>query len=951
MKKVISPISGQSKYLLIENSEIVSEVAVSKDLKESLKLSAGKAGTLIVKNLPGTILNRENQNGRIYSTEVLAQAIKEARPLFETKQLLSQACEHPEGSFVSPTTASHVVTNAYIKKNVNLIVDGEQGRFDMLFMDIEVLNTEEGKNLRALLEAECSVGTSIRGVGDMEGKYVKNYEILGIDFVGNPSSSTFTRMPISESVKLEMKDERALKEMFNVTTSSTNVVRDLDQAANIQQQLEGIGYGTVTKTSTKVDQETDPKTGAQTSITTLEAETSDEVSDLDQALYMAKNAMLNGVVHVDSITIENIDEEKNESVGQATYKSTPVLKEDDEEERPYHYEKRLTKTLEIDCAPGGIRPGEVLERVSEGTKLQPKEPNGMAFGNWIWHYDEMDDESWEEAKKIIFPRLKEAYEQGVIRYAHMAIDDDLVKVYDDEQPKESMDYVPEKTALKEKPTVTEAKKEEDDPNLGKKFVLHTDRGFVTFDKNAIDFTEKPEDALHFTEGKEESGMVSMSKVTEILDAMGIFEVEKYFQRSKVNLSAKEPTENEQKEGLVGKNENATDTSLNEENGTNTRFLAKVTLDTKSGTTTEEIPVSGVEKDAIKNEVGNLYNMKAQANDVNNVSIQVVDTVSSKSYSFDPQSQKFTPIETQMEEALNKPFEDDKTITRDDDTLSVEVDDGIVVSKKFDTPLQADVAKTGIEQGEIDSELLYKEDAEDFEEPVECIFCKETFEKADCKKEKDLGYLCDQCIRAIEAKEGDILEFEEDVMDEKLFQQATQPSDEFTTTSLQEENTDVLVTLKNIRYDFDQILNDVDLDEPGEVQDLIDALPDPWTVRLHDIDLAAADNFDQLHQIVIEKANAQLPWGIFDANIEKVEEADTGLMIYDANWKEHTPTVEENALEKVYMETDKFVVTQDILDVLKSVTDKAVLKLVDQYENGLINGFTLLSKALEELENQ
>ena len=72
---------------------------------------------------------------------------------------------------------------------------------------------------------------------------------------------------------------------------------------------------------------------------------------------------------------------------------------------------------------------------------------------------------------------------------------------------------------------------------------------------------------------------------------------------------------------------------------------------------------------------------------------------------------------------------------------------------------------------------------------------------------------------------------------------------------------------------------------------------PWTVRLHDIDLAAADNFDQLHQIVIEKANAQLPWGIFDANIEKVEEADTGLMIYDANWKEHTPTVEENALEK------------------------------------------------------
>jgi hypothetical protein len=310
MEKIISPITGKSKYLLIENCEFISDVKISNDLKESLKLSAGKAGTLIVKNLPGTILNRENQNGRIYSTEVLAQAIRDAKPLFETKQLLSQACEHPEGSFVSPTTASHVVTNAYIKKNVNVVVDGEQGRYDMLFLDIEVLNTDEGKNLRALLEAECSVGTSIRGVGDMEGRYVKNYEFLGIDFVGNPSSSTFTRMPVSESVKVEMKDPRDMKETFTVTTSSTNVVRDLDQAAMLQQQLDGLGYGTVTKTSTKLDQETDPKTGAQTSIATLEAETSDDVADLDQALQMARNAMLNGTINVDSITIENVPEDE-----------------------------------------------------------------------------------------------------------------------------------------------------------------------------------------------------------------------------------------------------------------------------------------------------------------------------------------------------------------------------------------------------------------------------------------------------------------------------------------------------------------------------------------------------------------------------------------------------------------------------------------------------------------
>ena len=445
MEKIISPITGKSKYLLIENCEFVSNVKISNELKESLKLSTGKAGTLIVKNLPGTILNRENQNGRIYSTAVLAQAIREAKPLFETKQLLSQACEHPEGSFVSPTTASHVVTNAYIKKNVHVVVDGERGTYDMLFMDIEVLNTEEGKNLRALLEAECSVGTSIRGVGDMEGKYVKNYEFLGIDFVGNPSSSTFTRMPVSESVKVEMKDPREMKETFTVTTSSTNVVRDLDQAAMLQQQLDGLGYGTVTKTSTKLDQETDPKTGAQTSIATLEAETSDDVADLDQALQMARNAMLNGTINVDSITIENIPEEGE-----------------------------TKEAVEATC-----------EYVPEKTTLKEKPVNEDIIKN-------------QDIGFFIDGKFVPMFHAG--KDGHLT----------------SLHSKGNKKVMKKEEAITEAKKEDDeDPNLGKKFVLHTDRGFVTFDKNAIDFTQKPEDALHFTEGKEESGMVSMSKVIEI----------------------------------------------------------------------------------------------------------------------------------------------------------------------------------------------------------------------------------------------------------------------------------------------------------------------------------------------------------------------------------------------------------------------------------------------------
>lgn len=838
MEKIISPITGKSKYLLIENCEVISDIKISQDLKESLKLSTGKAGTLVVKNLPGTILNRENQNGRIYTTEVLAQAIREARPLFETKQLICSAHEHPEGSFVAPTDAAHVVTNAYIKKNVNVVVDGERGTYDMLFLDIEVLNTVEGKNLRALLEAECSIGTSIRGVGDMEGKYVKNYEFLGIDFVGNPSSSTFTRMPVSESVKIEMKSPRDMKETFTVSTSSTNVVRDLDQAAILQQQLDGLGYGTVTKTSTKLDQETDPKTGAQTSIATLEAETSDDVADLDQALQMARNAMLNGTINVDSITIENIPEE-----------------------------------------------GATKEAV-EGMPAE---------------------------------------------------------------------YVPEKTTLKEKP-VTEAKKEDDteDPNLGKKFVLHTNRGFVTFDKNAIDFTDDPKEALHFTEGKEENGMVSMSKVTEILDAMGIFDVEKYFQRNDINLGSQD-TETSKEEGCVsidsGVDAPIQDAKLKEENGSNTKYMAQITINDQTGSKNETVPISAVDLDSAKNEIANLYDMKAKTLDgQGTVDVVLIDTINGDQSHYNPESKLLESDENIAEQKAicskcekEFPKTDMQVVNNSDEMICPQCQDSQFDSSSF------------------------KEDYNeaDFEDPVICSWCKDMCEKSDCKKEKDLGWLCDQCQRALESR-GVELEFEDEILEgtddkniqvngnkvttkvddditiekdfdspiqaqvataavaqgkadpkvlvpeaseelnndggvtyncdsatydyktgdftcedtqkEKLYSNPSEPSDDYKKEPLTDATEDLLVTLKDIDWDMEAIINS--LDDDVDIKEVIEALPDPWTIRVNAVEIDNIDTIEELKAAILKAANEQAPWAIKNAVLDHVDEVRTGLGVYD-----------------------------------------------------------------------
>jgi hypothetical protein len=78
--------------------------------------------------------------------------------------------------------------DAYTKK----IGDDDKAK-TYLMSDWLVLNTTSGKNLKALIDAGASFGTSIRGLGQLDESTneVTNYELLGCDVVGNPSAGTF----------------------------------------------------------------------------------------------------------------------------------------------------------------------------------------------------------------------------------------------------------------------------------------------------------------------------------------------------------------------------------------------------------------------------------------------------------------------------------------------------------------------------------------------------------------------------------------------------------------------------------------------------------------------------------------------------------------------------------------------------------------------------------------
>lgn len=933
-KKLIK--DDDKRQLLIESTEFISEIKLSKDLKEAVQLSAGKSGTLIVKNIPCTILNRENQNGRIYSTAIMQEALDEARDAIKTKQLLSQADEHPEGSFVAPSHASHVVINAYIKPNVDIVVEGERGRYDVLFMDWEVLNTQEGKNLRALFEAECSIGTSIRGVGDMNGKTVENYSILGVDIVGNPSSSTYTRMPVSESVKVELVDNKSLKETFNVTTSSTNVVRDLEKASVLQAQLDNIGYGTVTKTSTKVDEETDPKTGAQTSITTLEAETSDDVADLDQALMMAKRAITNGVVNVDSVTIENIkEEEPKESACNGDEKA---LKEDDNGELKNILAKM--RSLGRNIFPfvtffhsfgnnkdnidfNFISPeGEVLytgklQKINGDDKehafiaddgnayygIDHPEQSFVSFvkNTWPETFTEAEDNDDEEryskcawcGEEFPLSDLRKEKDMGYL------CNQCIKGIESREGPLDfSNEYIPESempqvTSIKD--GITEAKKEKrKDPKEGKKFVLKTPAGFVAMDGNALVFKEDPKEALHFIVGKEESGLVHLSGVEKILDTMGVYDVEKYYRKDTTDISAKDgeiasntaPIEDKEEnkeveeanilDGTPAVNisgQEEVHASLGEEQSdvmNTTKYSATVRTDgVGNAPEVVTVPVSSVDMEPLLAEVSNLWDMKSRATR-GHVDIDITDNTTGAEMHYDPTQDKLIPLDHRKSMVAQ---ESNEEIEQKDNKLSLELDKDHSIEKEFDTVAQASIAKAGLEQGKLDGDIMMSEDNDETNiEPGWYVGADGVGVTGPYKSKEEALSGLDEVLPYIDVA---YLDGKGDVLDEKIFARPDDASDPYIEKPLDEADKNAQVTLSNIDWDLDAIIQsiagDMDAQEllnTPEFRQYVNELPETITLDL-DIENFSNDNPAAIKEMIIVKAR-EAGYDVKDADIVNVQ---------------------------------------------------------------------------------
>ena len=167
-----------------------------KNLLIETKLFEGKVeedagGRTIVKG----VLQRagaENQNGRVYPKPTLMREAQKYEQLIKERRALGEL-DHPDSTVINLKNVSHNVREIHWEG-------------DDLCGTVEFLATPSGNILKELLKAGILLGISSRGMGStkqMEGNKVEvqeDFELIGWDFVSNPSTHGAFMVPVNESV-------------------------------------------------------------------------------------------------------------------------------------------------------------------------------------------------------------------------------------------------------------------------------------------------------------------------------------------------------------------------------------------------------------------------------------------------------------------------------------------------------------------------------------------------------------------------------------------------------------------------------------------------------------------------------------------------------------------------------------------------------------------------------
>ena len=156
----------------------------------------------------------ENQNGRVYPREVLEREINKYQTLVKERRALGEL-DHPDSSVINLKNVSHNIKEVHWEGN------------DVIGT-VEILPTPSGNILKELLRAGILLGISSRGMGSTEpmkdNKLLvgEDFELIGWDFVSNPSTHGAFMTPMNESI---------------VKKIGTDVCGDFCKAQNLMREI------------------------------------------------------------------------------------------------------------------------------------------------------------------------------------------------------------------------------------------------------------------------------------------------------------------------------------------------------------------------------------------------------------------------------------------------------------------------------------------------------------------------------------------------------------------------------------------------------------------------------------------------------------------------------------------------------------------------------------------
>ena len=155
------------------------------------KVQEDEGGRTLVKG----VLQRagaENQNGRVYPKPILEREAKKYLTFIKERRALGEL-DHPDSTVINLKNVSHNVKEIWWEG-------------DDLCGTVEILSTPSGNILKELLKAGILLGISSRGMGSTKPigankvEVSEDFELIGWDFVSNPSTHGAFMVPMNESV-------------------------------------------------------------------------------------------------------------------------------------------------------------------------------------------------------------------------------------------------------------------------------------------------------------------------------------------------------------------------------------------------------------------------------------------------------------------------------------------------------------------------------------------------------------------------------------------------------------------------------------------------------------------------------------------------------------------------------------------------------------------------------